>query len=338
MQRAQWLDLRGDYNVNAKNSIFVRYNYFRNTYPYNTNAGGLYVLDAASDFRDRARTAALLGFEGLQVNSYGAIASIDYLTESCAFIVTSMLSLGRLVQDLLLYSTAEFDYLRLSDGYVQISSIMPQKRNPVPLEHARILASRAMTGAQAILSSMHNTPFTDMNDSEDPVQALVDAAFADARRALLLLAGALSEATFNVEKMQKRAQGGFLPVTELADTLVRSAGITFHQAHAFVSKAVAECSGVFDRERIVASVTASLADAGVTPPQQAMLLEALDAVHFVRLRSIAGGPASAALDPEIARASQQLDDDCGWPRERRQKLSAASAQLRQAVDRMKASV
>jgi hypothetical protein len=54
VQRAQWLDLRGDYNINAKNSAFVRYNYFRNTYPFNTNAGGLYALDAASDFRDRA--------------------------------------------------------------------------------------------------------------------------------------------------------------------------------------------------------------------------------------------------------------------------------------------
>ena len=54
VQRAQWVDVRGDIIVNAKNSLFVRYNYFRNTYPYNTNAGGLYALDAASDFRDRA--------------------------------------------------------------------------------------------------------------------------------------------------------------------------------------------------------------------------------------------------------------------------------------------
>jgi outer membrane receptor protein involved in Fe transport len=58
VQRAQWLDTRGDYNINAKNSVFVRYNYFRNTYPYNTNAGGLYALDAASDFRDRAHIIA----------------------------------------------------------------------------------------------------------------------------------------------------------------------------------------------------------------------------------------------------------------------------------------
>ncbi len=54
VQRAQWVDLRGDVILNAKNSMFVRYNYFRNTYPYNTNAGGSYALDAASDFRDRA--------------------------------------------------------------------------------------------------------------------------------------------------------------------------------------------------------------------------------------------------------------------------------------------
>jgi len=87
---------------------------------------------------DRNATADLLGFQGLQVNSYGAIAAVDYLTESCAMLGVCMLNLGRLAQDLLQWSSVEFGYVRLSDGYVQISSIMPQKRNPVPLEHVRI--------------------------------------------------------------------------------------------------------------------------------------------------------------------------------------------------------
>jgi argininosuccinate lyase len=107
---------------------------------------------------DRQYVASSLGFEGLQVNSYGAIASADYLTESCSVLAVAMLNLGRLAQDLLQWSTIEFGYLRLSDGYVQISSIMPQKRNPVPLEHVRILASRALTQAHAVIGSMHNTP------------------------------------------------------------------------------------------------------------------------------------------------------------------------------------
>src|SRR5512143_603804 len=81
---------------------------------------------------DRDATARLLGFDGLAENSYGAIAAIDYITETAAAVAVAMVSLGKLVQDLLLWSTREFGYLRLDDAFVQSSSIMPQKRNPVP--------------------------------------------------------------------------------------------------------------------------------------------------------------------------------------------------------------
>ena len=122
---------------------------------------------------DRDETARLLGFEGLAENSYGAIAAIDYITESAAVVAVAMVSLGKLIQDLLLWSTREFGFLRFSDAFVQSSSIMPQKRNPVALEHTRILASRALGEAQAVLICAHNTPFGDINDSEDDLQPLV---------------------------------------------------------------------------------------------------------------------------------------------------------------------
>ncbi len=69
-----------------------------------------------------------------------------------------MVNLGRVTQDFLLWCTAEFGYLRLSNAWVQISSIMPQKRNPVPFEHVRILASKALAQAQGIFTCLHNTP------------------------------------------------------------------------------------------------------------------------------------------------------------------------------------
>ena len=118
------------------------------------------------------------GFEGLAENSYGAIAAIDYMTEAAAAVAVAMVNLGKLTQDLLLWSTREFGFLRLSDAFVQSSSIMPQKRNPVALEHARILASRALGEAQAVLTCAHNTPFGDINDSEDDLQPLVFTMFA----------------------------------------------------------------------------------------------------------------------------------------------------------------
>ncbi len=259
---------------------------------------------------DRSCAAHLLGFRGLVVNSYGAIASVDYLAEACSVLATAMLSLGRFTQELLLWSTAEFDYLRLSDGYVQISSIMPQKRNPVPLEHVRILASRALTEAQAVLGSLHNTPFGDMNDSEDSLQPLVALAFRDAERATTLLHGALSEATFNVARMEQRAGESFLTTTELADTLVRQAGMSFHRAHSIVSASVRAASND-DPSRLAADVRVRLAEAGYDVALED-LRGALDPQRFIAVRTIPGGPASVALDPELARARSQLIDDQGW--------------------------
>ncbi|HXM95836.1 MAG TPA: argininosuccinate lyase, partial [Candidatus Dormibacteraeota bacterium] len=187
---------------------------------------------------DRDYTAGLLGFEGLQLNSYGAIAAIDYLTEAASTVAVAMINLGRLVQDLLLWCTEEFGFLRLSDSYVQVSSIMPQKRNPVSLEHTRILASKSFSQAQAILTSVHNTPFGDIVDCEDDLQPLAFAVFTDAERALKLFAGVMAHSEVNRERMRRRAEGSFLTVTELADTLVRREALSFRQAHQLVSAAV----------------------------------------------------------------------------------------------------
>ena len=101
-----------------------------------------------SDF-DRERTSDLLGFDGPTGNTYGSIATVDYLLESAARgRESAWSSLGRVAQDLLLWCTVEVGYLRLADGLVQSSSIMPQKRNPVALEHARSLASKRAGAAR----------------------------------------------------------------------------------------------------------------------------------------------------------------------------------------------
>lgn len=277
---------------------------------------------------DRDRTSHLLGFDGLQSNSYGAIAAVDYLAESCSALAVMMLSLGRFAQDMLLWSTAEFGYLRLSNGYVQISSIMPQKRNPVPLEHVRILSSRSLSESQAVLASLHNTPFADMNDSEDPLQPLVDMAFTDSCRALTLMEGILSEAEFHTGKMKMRAEGDFLTVTELADTLVRSTGISFHKAHTVVSSAVRALAGQFDRDKMVALVVRALKDEGVTPPENDVLVRALDADNFVKVRSIQGGPAAEVLERAIADSRGRYDLDSERLSSTRRRLHTAAQELR----------
>lgn len=279
---------------------------------------------------DRSFTTKMLGFDGLQVNSYGAIAAVDYLVESCGVLATSMLSMGRFVQDLLLWSTVEFSYLRLSDAYVQISSIMPQKRNPVPLEHVRVLASRALVEAQGVVGSLHNTPFADMNDAEDDMQPLVYTAFDDAERGIRLLTGALREAEFNTERMAAAADANFLPVTELADTLVRNTGMSFHSAHTIVSKAVRELRGAYDADVMTSIVSTELEGRYTLSPDK--IREALRAENFVAVRKVVGGPALEALEPEVLRARDAISHDSEWMNKRRLRLAEAHDALRVASD------
>src|SRR5439155_11158885 len=146
--------------------------------------------------------------------------------------------LGRVVQDLLTWCTAEFGYMRLGDGYVQCSSIMPQKRNPVALEHARAIGSKALGQALAVTTSVHNTPFGDIVDTEDDLQPLVFSMFRDATRAVKLIAAAMRTAGFDAVRLEARAADGWTTLTELADTLVRDRGLPFRTAHAVAARLV----------------------------------------------------------------------------------------------------
>jgi argininosuccinate lyase len=248
---------------------------------------------------DRHETARLLGFEGLAENSYAAIGAIDYVTEAASVVAVAMVNLGKFTQDMLLWSTREFGFLGLSDAYVQTSSIMPQKRNPVPLEHTRILASRALGEAQAVLTCAHNTPFGDINDSEDDLQPLVFTMFLDALRALRLIAGAIGSATVDKTQLARQAGKDFLTVTELADTLVREEGLSFREAHVMVAAAVHQ-SGKHDDASQIAITIKHLY------PQLKLTLDtieqALDPERFVRVRTIVGGPAPERTSEALTRA------------------------------------
>jgi argininosuccinate lyase len=263
---------------------------------------------------DRYYTASLLGFEGLQLNSYGAIAATDYLTETCGVLATLMVGLGRVAQDFLLWSTAEFGFFRLSNAWVQISSIMPQKRNPVPFEHVRILASKSFTQAQGVLTCLHNTPFGDINDAEDGLQPLVFNAFEDGVRALRIMSGAMAECQVNVERMSERAHADFLSVTELADTLVRGEGISFHDAHGIVSQAVKDLDGHYsDTGMVDAAIAVGTKKLGRPfRTSRADLIKALDPMNFIQIRTIPGGPAPELTKQALLDAEKSIVETETW--------------------------
>ena len=272
---------------------------------------------------DRQFTTELLGFEGLQLNSYGAIAATDYVTETAGAIATCMVNLGKVTQDFLLWCTVEFGFLRLSESWVQISSIMPQKRNPVAFEHARILASKALGHAQSVLIASHNTPFGDIVDSEDDLQPLVFGMTAEAVRALRLFAGIVPDCEVNVARMAERANADFLSVTELADTLVRSEQISFREEHHIVSAVVRGLRGHYSPEAMVDAVLS--ANPLQTP--RAVLLKALDPANFVAVRRIPGGPALEPLREAIQAAEGEIAKTQEWLQSKTAMLAACAKRI-----------
>jgi argininosuccinate lyase len=298
----------------------------------NLNPLGACAITGTSFPIDRHKTSALLGFAAPTGNTYGSIATVDYLLESVSATAVLLVGLGRVLQDLLLWCTMEFGYLRLSEGFVQSSSIMPQKRNPVALEHARAIGSKAVGQAQAILTTVHNTPFGDIVDTEDDLQPLVASMFRDATRTVTLVAAAMRAAEFDVARLAARAAEGGTTLTELADTLVRDHGLPFRTAHsiaALLLKARAE------------DPDASLADA-LRRASQALLGRTLDYSdadlarilsprHFVEVRETLGGPAPSETARAVARSRERQETDRDAWQRRRDHLAEAERQLRERV-------
>jgi len=295
----------------------------------NRNPLGSCAITGTSFPIDRHRTSELLGFSGPTGNTYGSIATVDYLLESLAATSVLLVGVGRLLQDLLLWCTADVAFLRLSDGYVQTSSIMPQKRNPVALEHARALASKALAEAQGVTIAAHNTPFGDIVDTEDDLQPLVHAAFRDATRAVSLLAAAMAGADVNVERMRQKAGENLITVTELADTLTRHEGLAFRTAHEVAAKFVARLHAGRGMSRSQALSAASVEVLGkALAYTDAELDDLLSPEHFVSVRKTLGGPAPSEVSRAIAAARRALQRDRLWLDDAITRLAAASERLK----------
>ena len=279
----------------------------------NRNPLGACAITGTGFNIDRNLTSDLLGFSGPTRNTYGSIATVDYLLEGTSAAAVLLVGLGRFVQDLLLWSTSEFSYLRLGDGFVQGSSIMPQKRNPVALEHARAIGSKALGQAQAVTTSVHNTPFGDIVDTEDDLQPLVFSMFRNACRAVTLVAAAMRTAEFDPARLEACAGDGWTTLTELADTLVRDHGISFRVAHAISGRLVA--ARQHDAHRPLAELLADASAALLAAPlvySEHALIEIMSPRHFVNVRGTFGGPAPHETASASRASRSELKADQGW--------------------------
>ncbi len=281
---------------------------------------------------DRQRTSDLLGFSGPTGNTYGSIATVDYLLESVSATAILLVGLGRVLQDFLLWCTMELGYLRLGEGFVQSSSIMPQKRNPVALEHARAIASKAVGQAQAIMTTVHNTPFGDIVDTEDDLQPLVASMFRDATRTLTLVAATMRGADFDVSRLAARAGEGGTTLTELADTLVRDEGLPFRTAHDIAALLV-KCrteDPAASLSRALAKSSEALVGRAIEYPE-VRLEEIMSPRYFVDVRRTLGGPSPEETGRAIAESWRLLERDRAAWQTRRDHLTGAEHRLNERV-------
>ena len=259
---------------------------------------------------DRARVAALLGFAAPLRNSYSCIAAVDYTTSVYSAIELLFLHLGRLIQDFQFWTSFEVGQIYVPNALVQISSIMPQKRNPVPVEHMRHLASQTVGRARMVLTIMHNTPFTDMNDSEGETQGAGYEAFATAGRVLDLLAAFTGQISIDGARVAENIRRSCITITELADSLVRLEKLSFREAHeiaAAVAKAVVSARGGLVSDGYLPFVEAFEHLTGRKPalsPER--FVEIVSPGHFVAVRGRFGGPAPQALEEAFAAYRERI--------------------------------
>ncbi len=261
---------------------------------------------------DRARMAELLGFAEVQENAYGCIAAADYATGVYGALKLLFIHAGRFVQDLNAWTGFEIGHLHVPDAYVQISSIMPQKRNPVPVEHLRLMASLGAARCEAVLTVVHNTPFTDMNDSEGEVQIAGYEAFDTGHRLLALLGGLMAAVRIDSAKVRRHIDEAGITLAELADSLVRTEAISFRQAHEVASKLARRMiDGGVTLSQLPFSAFQDIFAATIGRP--ARLAEAdfrrfTTPEHFIAVRSMQGGPAPAPLAASFARYRADIAD------------------------------
>ncbi|MFC5451155.1 argininosuccinate lyase [Paenibacillus aestuarii] len=280
---------------------------------------------------NRRRVAELLGFNGLVENSYDAIGGADYLGEAATSLQLSFIGIGRFVQDLLLWSTQEFAAIRVADPYVQISSIMPQKRNPVSLEHMRSLSSSGVGAASTVLQMLHNTPFGDIVDTEDDLQPHLWHGLKLSEQIFRLLSVVVGTLEVNKDLLLNRAKRSFATITELADTLVREKSVPFRSAHAIASAVV---KTALSRQMDATQVTCELVDEvselivghrlQISPD---LVARAMDPVHFVQIRNLPGGPSPAEIRRMIEERKLSQKSIVSWVDSQIAQTNHADAQL-----------
>lgn len=250
---------------------------------------------------DRHATAAALGFDRPTANSLDSVSDRDFALEFLSASAICATHLSRFAEELVIWSTAQFRFVRLSDKWTTGSSIMPQKKNPDAAELLRAKIGRILGATVALFTVMKGLPLTYSKDMQEDKEQVFDAADT-LMLSLAAMTGMVSDMTAQREALHKAAASGFSTATDLADWLVRALGLPFREAHHVTGRlvALAEQKGCDLPDLTLADMQS--AHSGITQDVFAVL----GVENSVRSRQSYGGTAPDQVRAQIARWKSAL--------------------------------
>jgi argininosuccinate lyase len=255
---------------------------------------------------DREATAAALGFDRPTANSLDGVSDRDFALETLAAASISAMHLSRLAEEIVIWMTPQFGFVRLSDRWTTGSSIMPQKRNPDAAELCRAKVGRIAGAFQGLLMVMKGLPLTYSKDMQEDKEVTFDAlrAFAVAAAAMR---GMIEDLEPVPDAMRAAAGRGYATATDLADWLVRALGLPFREAHHVTGTIVkrAESKGVALEELSLSELQA------VEPRIDKEVFSVLSVDASVRSRTSYGGTAPQNVRKMARRWIKRLEKDAG---------------------------
>jgi argininosuccinate lyase len=187
---------------------------------------------------DRDMTAKELGFDRPTANSLDAVSDRDFVVEALAAASLAAVHLSRFAEELVLWSTPQFGFVRLSDKFSTGSSIMPQKRNPDAAELVRAKSGRIVGALTGLLIVLKGLPLAYAKDMQEDKEPAFDA-FDSLALSIAAVAGMVADLTVDEKAMRKAAGAAYATATDLADWLVRTLGLPFREAHEATGRIVA---------------------------------------------------------------------------------------------------
>ena len=244
---------------------------------------------------DREWVAEQLGFAGVTRNSLDSVSDRDFAIEFCSFAGILMMHLSRLSEELILWSSADFNFIELSDAFCTGSSIMPQKKNPDVPELVRGKTGRVYGNLMALLTLMKSLPLAynkDMQEDKEPLFDTIDTI----KGSVKVFADMIAQMKVKADNMRIAAARGFSTATDVADYCVRK-GLPFRQAHEVVGKTVRYC--VETGKDIPELSLAEFREFSALIDEDIYDYVTLEA--SVNARKATGGTAREAVERELAR-------------------------------------